>query len=85
MADLSKFWRNQQAAWSAEYDQKTMMAREIIAENFAEEGDDLKLREIINHFSRDERVAICLMGILAQVGLCALAMDDCGEDRSEEI
>lgn len=75
MADLRKFWRNQRAVVSAEYDQKAMLAREMIVTQFAEE-DSEKLREIINHFANDERAAISLMGVLAQVGLCAMAMDD---------
>lgn len=74
MADLSRFWRNHRAALSAEYDQKSMLAREIIVEHFSEDGD--ALRGIINHFARDERAAMSLMGVLAQVGLCALAMED---------
>lgn len=77
MADLSKFWRKQRAIATCEFDQKSMLAREMIHDYFQPE-DDEKLRGIINHFSSDHRVTISLMGVLAQVGLCALAMDDSG-------
>lgn len=75
MADLSKFWRNQHAIWSAEFDQKSMLAREMIATQFSEHESE-KLREIINYFSNDDRAAISIMGVLAQVGLAAIAMSD---------
>ena len=77
MADLSKFWRNQRAVALAEYDQKSMLARQMIVENVPEEGDDERLRAIIDHFSNDHRAAISIMGVLAQVGLMAMAIEDC--------
>lgn len=82
MADLSKYWRNQRASLSAEYDQKAMLAREMIVEHFAPE-DSEKMRGIIDHFARDQRAMMSLMGVLAQVGLCAIAMDDCTPDEGE--
>lgn len=87
MADLSNFWRNQRAIAAAEYDQKSMMAREMIAENFPDEGDCEKLRGIINFFANDERAAMSIMGVLGQVGLCSLAMDDCtsAEESTEDV
>ncbi len=45
MADLEKFWRKLRAVTSAEYDQKTMQAREIIATHF-EEGDQATMIEL---------------------------------------
>ena len=84
MADLSKFWRNQKAIASAEYDQKAMMAREMIVENFPDEGDEEKLRGVINHFANDQRAAMSIMGVLAQVGLMAMAMEDCTPSETTE-
>lgn len=83
MADLSKFWERQRAIAAAEYDQKAMLAREMIFDYFPGPDDGEKLRGIINHFSADERVTMSIMGILAQVGLCAIAMEDCGEEVKE--
>lgn len=79
MADLSKYWQRMYAIYSAEYDQKAMLARETIAANFCggTEEDVESLRGIIDHFATSDRMAISLIGILAQVGLCAIAMEDC--------
>jgi len=73
MADLTKFWRTQKAIASAEYDQKKMLASEMLVNYFSDDSE--KISGIIDHFSTDERAAISLIGILAQVGLYAMAMD----------
>ena len=83
MADLSKFWRNQKAIASAEFDQKKMLAEQIICEHYNND-DGEKVREIINFFSLDERLAISLIGILAQVGLCAMSMDDFSVEQDKQ-
>lgn len=75
MSDLSRFFQKQKTICTAEYDQKAMLAREMIYENF-DEHDGEKLLAIINHFSESEKVTIALMGVLAQVGLAAMAMED---------
>lgn len=75
MADLTKFWERQRSIASAEFDQKSMLAREMICELFEPE-DDEKIRGIINHFASSDRAAISLMGVLACVGLSAMAMSD---------
>jgi hypothetical protein len=75
MADLKKFFRNQRAICSAEFDQKSMLARELIVNQFEPEDQD-SLRNIINHFATSDKAAISLIGILAQVGLAAMAMDE---------
>jgi len=84
MADLTRFFRNQKARLSVEYDQKSMMARDMIAQYFGESEDSEKLREVINHFANSERAAISIMGVLSQVGLAAIAMDDCTIDTVDE-
>jgi hypothetical protein len=80
--NLERFWRKAAAQATAEYDQKAMLARELIAENWGggTEEDAESIRAIINHFANDDRAAISLMGVLAQVGLAAIAREDCGED-----
>ena len=83
MADLSGFWRKQHAIAVAEFDQKSSMAQQLIAENFEPEESE-KLRDVINFFAGDERAMMSLMGILAQVGLCAMAMQEFGSDDDAE-
>jgi hypothetical protein len=76
MADLSKFWDRQRAIAQAEYDQKSTLAREMIVTHFPEDTEGEQLRGIISHFSGDPRAAISIMGILAQVGLMAMAVEE---------
>lgn len=76
MADLSGFWDRQRAISLAEYDQKAMLAREMIVTHFPDDLEGEQLRGIINHFSGDPRAAISMIGILAQVGLMAMAVED---------
>ena len=75
MADLTPFWDRQRAIATSEYDQKAMLAREMIHDCFSPEDDD-KIRGILNHFAEDHRAMISLMGVLAYVGLLAIAMED---------
>lgn len=75
MADLRKFWQRERCIWTSVYDQKAMLAREMIATEFRPDDAD-KLEEIINYFAQSEKAAISLMGVLAQVGIAAMAIDD---------
>jgi hypothetical protein len=80
LADLSEFWRNRRAVFLAEFDQKKMLASEMILELTGNEiepdRDGEKLVGIINHFATSDKIAISIMGVLAQVGLAAMAADD---------
>jgi len=74
---MSKADRTFNAQAVCEFDQKVMLAMELINELAEQTGDDASetLREIIDHFATSDKLAISLIGVLAQVGFVSIVLE----------